>query len=327
MSPVTRGLVIGKFMPPHRGHCYLLEEAQRGCDLLTIVVCSLKREPIPGQLRFRWIRELFPNARVLHLSDDTIPQEPSEHPDFWNIWRRTLKGLHPETIDYVFSSETYGDRLAAELGAQHRCVDHSRMRHPTSGTMVRTSPMHNWHDIATVAQPYFARSILVTGPESCGKSTLTEKLAKHFRTVGVQEYARSYLEKIGYDFDIQDLNLIAVRQYDECQKARSTCNRFFFSDTSAVETDIYARHYLGHSSKIIEGLLSVKWDLTLLLTPEVPWVSDNQRNLPHYRKEMFELFKDLLVRQGHKLCVIGGESYEARFNTAVKAVEDEVING
>lgn len=305
-------------MPPHGGHKFLLDTASDNCDELTIVVCSLSSEPIPGQLRFRWIRELYPKARVVHLKDDTMPQEPNDHPDFWDIWRTTLKQFHPEPIDMVFTSETYGDRLALELQARHHCVDLSRETEPISGTAIRARPLTNWHFLTTPAKPFFAKSILVTGPESCGKSTMTGLLAKHFETIGVQEYAREYLETIAYDFDINDLNIIATRQFDQCFKARQRCNKIFFSDTCAIETDIYARHYLGHSSDIIRGFLPMKWDMVLLLTPEVPWVSDNQRNLPNYRWEMFDQFKNKVESLGLNYHVINGESYEDRFHQAIK---------
>ena len=47
----VHGLVLGKFLPPHRGHVHLCEVAQRMCDELTIVVASLAAEPIDGGLR------------------------------------------------------------------------------------------------------------------------------------------------------------------------------------------------------------------------------------------------------------------------------------
>src|SRR5205823_888204 len=82
--PMTHGMLLGKFLPPHLGHVYLAEFASRYADRLTVVVCSLRREPIPGELRSRWMRELFPLADVVHLTDE-LPQEPAEHPDFWEL--------------------------------------------------------------------------------------------------------------------------------------------------------------------------------------------------------------------------------------------------
>ena len=36
--------------------------------------------------------------------------------------------------------------------------------------------------------------IAITGPESTGKSTLAEKLARHFNVDFIPEYSRTYLE-------------------------------------------------------------------------------------------------------------------------------------
>ena len=38
--------------------------------------------------------------------------------------------------------------------------------------------------------------IVLFGPESTGKTTLSIQLAKHYNTVWVQEYARPYLQKV-----------------------------------------------------------------------------------------------------------------------------------
>ena len=72
---MTTGMLLGKFLPPHLGHVYLGEFAGCYVDHLTIVVGSLTREPIPGELRFRWMRELFPANHVVHLTDD-LPLQP-----------------------------------------------------------------------------------------------------------------------------------------------------------------------------------------------------------------------------------------------------------
>ena len=61
---MTRGLVIGKFLPPHRGHAFLIETARRQVDHLVVLVCSLGREPIPGDRRVEWLREMLPGADV-----------------------------------------------------------------------------------------------------------------------------------------------------------------------------------------------------------------------------------------------------------------------
>ena len=57
---MTRGFVLGRFMPPHAGHVHLCETARRLVDRLTILVCWQPDDPVPGPLRLQWMRELFP---------------------------------------------------------------------------------------------------------------------------------------------------------------------------------------------------------------------------------------------------------------------------
>src|SRR5687768_9683832 len=76
------GMLLGKFMPPHLGHVYLCEFARSYVRDLTIIVGTLPSEPIPGELRYAWMKELFPDVRVVHLAEE-LPQYPHEHPDFW----------------------------------------------------------------------------------------------------------------------------------------------------------------------------------------------------------------------------------------------------
>jgi HTH-type transcriptional regulator, transcriptional repressor of NAD biosynthesis genes len=321
MQKPKRALVLGKFLPLHRGHIHLLETARQNSDQLTIVVCSLTSEPIPGEIRFRWMRQAFPDCRVVHLSDDSMPQEPKDHPDFWNIWKKALKKLHPEPIDLVFSSEEYGFKLAEVLDAKHHLVDLERGTVPVSGTKVRTSPFDYWDFIPEHVRGYFVKRALITGSESCGKSTMTEKLATHFNTIGVQEYARDYLKNM--NFNMKDLDQIAFMQYKLQQEAYPKANKVCFSDTGAIETYIYANHYLGSSSPMIDKYLALQkdnYDLVLLLTPDVEWVSDGLRNLDKVRWEMHEKYVKLLERLGISYTLISGTDYQERTERAIVAV-------
>src|SRR5680860_118066 len=58
--------------------------------------------------------------------------------------------------------------------------------------------------------------VVLFGPESTGKTTLSEQLARHYNTVWVPEYAREYLQKKWNDerktCEPQDLLPIAVGQ-------------------------------------------------------------------------------------------------------------------
>ena len=136
------GLVLGKFYPLHKGHIHLIQSARKKVNKLYVLVCSLKREAIPGDLRFYWMKETFPDLDVYHLTDEN-PQFPEEDPNFWEIWKRSIRQFIKEPIDIVFTSEEYGEMLAKKLNARHICIDLERKTFPISGTQVRESPFKN----------------------------------------------------------------------------------------------------------------------------------------------------------------------------------------
>ena len=150
--PVARGLVLGKFLPYHEGHAHLIRAARARVDELVVLVCSLRRDSIPGALRFRWVRDAHPDCRVLHVVDE-VPQEPSEHPSFWPIWVDLIQ-RNAGTVDVVFTSETYGDELGRRIGARHVAIDNARASVPVSGSAVRADPIGSWRFIPRVVRPY-----------------------------------------------------------------------------------------------------------------------------------------------------------------------------
>src|SRR5947209_7836559 len=106
-----RGLVIGKFMPVHNGHRYLIDTALAQVARLTIVVCSSPGELIPGPLRFQWMQALYPQVHVVHLVQEAS-WSPRGHPACYGRWAQALQRGHPAPIDLVFGSEEYIAPLA-----------------------------------------------------------------------------------------------------------------------------------------------------------------------------------------------------------------------
>ncbi|MGH6927512.1 MAG: adenylyltransferase/cytidyltransferase family protein, partial [Dongiaceae bacterium] len=184
MDRPTTGFLLGKFLPPHRGHQYLIEFARAYVDQLTVLVCSIAREPIPGALRYRWMCESFPGVTLIHHTDE-IPQAPKEHPQFWAIWRASIRRHVPGRIDCVFASEDYGARLAEELGSRFVPVDIERRNVPVSGRAVRDDPMTHWEALLPAVRPYYLKRVCVFDDD---RSSLADALAAEFRTVCVHRY-------------------------------------------------------------------------------------------------------------------------------------------
>ena len=314
-----KGLILGKFLPPHRGHVHLVMRARELCDELVVLVGTLEREPIPGALRVEWMRELCPpDVHVVHVTDEN-PQYPHDHPDFWDIWTSTILQSSPFAPDLVFSSEDYGDELARRLGAEHVLIDLERRAVPTSGTLIRDNPYQHWEHIPECVRPHFVKRVVLTGAESTGKTTLAKRLADLFSTVWVPELARGYIDAKG-GFDLSDMEPIGRGQVASEDEAARRANRLLICDTDAIVTSVYSRYYFG---TVPDGLLALadsrRADLYLLFDTDVPWVADSQRDLPHVREEMQAMFRESLRSRAIPYTRIHG-TWAERERRAIEAI-------
>jgi len=316
----ARGLLLGKFLPPHRGHQYLVDFARGYCERLTILVCTREGDSVPGELRYRWMRELFPDQDVVHLTED-LPQEPAGHPDFWPIWQAVCRRYSPQPIDVVFASEDYGWKLAEVLDARYIPVDHARQLVPISGTRIRDDPLGHWDYLPEPARPYFVRRVCLFGPESTGKSTLAAALARQYGTVHVAEYARGLLDFKEGRCDPEDIPLIARGQIAAEEALARQARRVLFCDTDPLTTVIWSDWLFGHCPDWIrQEAASRRYHLTLLLDVDVPWVDDRQRFLEDGRNEFFDRCRSALEAHGRPYVTIRGD-WPMRLRAASDAVE------
>ena len=95
---MTRGLVIGKFYPPHRGHQFLIETALSQVDRLDVLICVRPDQTISGELRKQWLQEIHPTACVRAIDD---PGEDNNS-ELWAKYTVRILGSAPEV---VFTSE------------------------------------------------------------------------------------------------------------------------------------------------------------------------------------------------------------------------------
>lgn len=321
------GMILGKFLPPHRGHQWLIDFASAYCEHLTVLVCTLDREPIPGQLRYQWVQEMCPNVRCVHVTED-LPQEPQEHPDFWDIWRQTIRNSVGHPIDYVFASEDYGWKLAEVLGTEYVPVDHARQIVPISGSEIRSKPMKNWNYLPEAVRPYFLKRVCLFGPESTGKSTLASELAQHFQTKYVWEYARPLLDFQGGQATPTDIERIARGQIASETAIARHANRVLFCDTDLLTTTIWSEVLFGTSPDWIrEEAGNRRYDLYLLLDIDVPWVDDQQRFFaePEERRTFFDRCRSTLDKHKIDYITLSG-SWDERRAAAYRAVEQLLLD-
>jgi NadR type nicotinamide-nucleotide adenylyltransferase len=167
-----------------------------------------------------------------------------------------------------------------------------------------------------------ARRIVILGPECTGKSTLSESLAKHYKTSWVPEYARGYLNNLVREYNQDDLITIArgqIRVEDEF--ARTAENGLLFCDTNLYVIKIWSEFKYGNcDEEILEEIRNRAYDLYLLTYIDIPWEDDPQREHPDKREELYSIYLNELKNQPVPFVEIKGDR-EQRMKTAIDAVE------
>jgi NadR type nicotinamide-nucleotide adenylyltransferase len=159
--------------------------------------------------------------------------------------------------------------------------------------------------------------VALTGPESTGKTTLSQQLAAHYGTLWVPEFAREYLDQrqIGLDYTIDDLEAIARGQLAAeaaaVAQAEAQGLPVIFCDTELLVIKVWAEHAFGHCPNWVrEEIERHRYDLVLLLGTDMPWEPDPRREHPHLRQYFYELYRQELIEQLSNFAEISGS--EAR---------------
>jgi len=120
--------------------------------------------------------------------------------------------------------------------------------------------------------------IVITGAESTGKSTLTERLANHFGVPFIPEIAREYIEKLNRKYTYSDVENIAKMQIEQFRKIVKSNAPYIFADTWLIVTKIWFE-FVYHKTPdwIIEEISNTKIDLFLVCDIDLPWIYDTVR--------------------------------------------------
>jgi NadR type nicotinamide-nucleotide adenylyltransferase len=313
-----RGVVIGKFYPPHRGHEFLINTATKRAERVTVIVCAKPSDSISGELRGQWLKELHPGVVVMVIDDRYDEQDSRTWAENTIRWLGTAP-------DVVFTSEDYGDRYASFMACAHELVDRERVRVPCSGTEIRRDPYANWEYISAPVRAWFSRRVCVVGAESTGTTTMAEALAAHYCTVWVPEYGREYsaikMARGETTWLSEEFVDIAREQNRQEDAAAREANRLVICDTNAFATVLWHRRYMGGASHEVSRLAEGrKYDLYLLTGDEIPFVQDGLRDGELIRHEMHRWFEDALASQEAPWLLLTG-AHEQRMAMATRAID------
>ena len=172
--------------------------------------------------------------------------------------------------------------------------------------------------------------VVVFGPESSGKTTLSRALASHYNVLWIEEFARDYLQekwdKENKVCELNDLLPIAYGQIKLENEYSQKTNKFLICDTDLLETKVYSeKYYDGFCDPLLEKCaIENKYDLYILTDIDIPWIKDDLRDKPNNRKEMFDAFKNALIKYKRPYIQVSGD-LKTRMKTAISEVDKLLI--
>lgn len=168
--------------------------------------------------------------------------------------------------------------------------------------------------------------VVLFGPESTGKTTLSKQLASYYETLWVPEYMREYLnekwDKKKESISQEDLLPIAEGQLRIERETAEKVEKLLICDTNLLELKVYSEYYYdGFCPNFIQfEATKDKYDIYLLTYIDVPWEEDRLRDRPHNREEMFNLFEAELKKHDFPYVILKGNK-EKRLQEAIAHID------
>ncbi len=157
--------------------------------------------------------------------------------------------------------------------------------------------------------------LILTGPESTGKTTLALLLSRHFAAPLVLEYSRQYLAQKQLDYDFIDL-------VEMCKMQELRITQAYSGKRIVVDTDwlsIYIWALWRFEREDLRALIPSLPDPSrryLLCSPDLPWRYDPLRQNKSDREALFGLFIKVLNEYRLNYYIISG-SPKLRLSRAI----------
>ncbi len=187
MKKYNKALVIGKFMPLHKGHLALIDFAATQAETVFVCVTGHDGEVISSAERAWWVVESYiqnVSINVCNLSYDPEKLNESSVSDIKSSeeWAEFLKAELDDfsEIDVIIGSEMYVKYMADYLGIAYIIYDEKRENMPISATDIKGDIIRYWDYLSPAAKRSYVRHICICGSESTGKSTVCKQLEEEY---------------------------------------------------------------------------------------------------------------------------------------------------
>ena len=164
--------------------------------------------------------------------------------------------------------------------------------------------------------------IIVTGPESSGKTTLCKSLSEHLNIPFIEEFSREYLNKQSGNYTQSDLIRIAKEQLLKEQ----INEEILICDTDLITIKIWSEYKYGSCDNwILEQIEKQKNEnrFYLLCKPDIPWKADPLRENPANRETLFEIYKEELEKLKHNYFTVKGDE---RIKNSISKISELTSN-
>ena len=174
--------------------------------------------------------------------------------------------------------------------------------------------------------------IVITGPESSGKTTLAVQLAEALGVPCVPEFARSYVAHLGRPYQREDLKRIALGQqlWEDWFTQRSLNQSIYPANLLVCDTDwtvIYVWEQYKYGAALLPAhpltlspFSPAHSTLYLLCAPDMDWQHDPLREHPAERDALFQQYDDLLKSIPANYHILRGTELQ-RLKTALYLVQ------
>lgn len=279
----NKGVVVGKFCPLHKGHELLINRALAECAEVMIISYTSVNYGFPAGLRERWLKALFPTAKVV-VKSSGMPDDDADG----DLHRAFCAGIMRENDfipDAIFSSEDYGHGFAAFVSSafgaavSHVSVDVARTAVPISGSAMRSYSRNSqmWQKYTSPVVMHAPVRVLFIGSESSGKSTISSFLANKTGQPLIAEYGRTLYEEKG-SLDFEDMALIGRTQLQFESDAMESGADLIFCDTSPLVTQFYSQEWYGKVDAELAEMAKTQYDVIFFCARDFGYIDDGTRS-------------------------------------------------
>lgn len=151
--------------------------------------------------------------------------------------------------------------------------------------------------------------IVITGPESTGKTELAHALAHKLDAIWIPEYARQYVENLDRPYNYDDV--VQIARYQIAQEAEYTSKigkGILIFDTWLIITKVWFDLVFGKCPEwVSDHIRSSKIDLFLVCDTDLPWIADPVReNGGEKRDQLFQMYCNEIRSFGFNFETVSG---------------------